>query len=117
VTTESFFSALAVGVFFASRRLGVLALSYVVLCIIGPRVYLGWHWPTDVLAGFLLGIAFAAGAIIPAYRDFVWRWVEEAWRSYPGISAGALFLLSYEITDLFDAPLEILFTVFKHKSF
>ncbi len=111
------FAALAVGVFFASRRLGVLALGYVVLCIIGPRVYLGWHWPTDVLAGVLLGIAFAAGAIIPAYRDFVWRCVEKAWRSYPGISAGALFLLSYEITDLFDAPLQILFTVFKHKGF
>jgi undecaprenyl-diphosphatase len=111
------FAALAVGVFFASRRLGVLALSYVLLCIVGPRVYLGWHWPTDVLVGVLLGIAFAAGAIIPAYRNFVWRWVEKAWRSYPGISAGALFLLSYEITDLFDAPLQILFTLIKHKSF
>jgi hypothetical protein len=33
------------------------------------------------------------------------------------VAAGSLFLLSYEITDLFDAPLEILFTVFKHKSF
>jgi len=111
------FAALAAGVFFASRRLGVLALGYVALCIVGPRVYLGWHWPSDVLVGVLLGIAFAAGAMIPAYRNFVWRWVEKAWRSYPGISAGALFLLSYEITDLFDAPLEILFTLIKHKSF
>ncbi len=106
------FAALAVGVFFASRRLGVLAISYVLFFILGPRMYLGWHWPTDLLVGALLGMAFAAGATIPAYRDFVWRWLEKAWRSYPGLCAGALFVLSYEITDLFDAPLAVLFALF-----
>jgi undecaprenyl-diphosphatase len=109
------FVALAVGVFFASRRLGLLALTYTALCIIGPRVYLGWHWPTDVLAGSLLGAAFAAGAIIPAYREFVWRWAEKAWRFSPGIVAGCGFLLCYEITDLFDAPITILMLLLKHK--
>jgi membrane-associated phospholipid phosphatase len=109
------FAALAVGVLFASRRLGVLALTYTALCIIGPRVYLGWHWPTDVLAGALLGAAFAAGAIIPAYREFVWRWAEKAWRFKPGMVAGFVFLLCYEITDLFDAPITILMLLIKHK--
>jgi membrane-associated phospholipid phosphatase len=109
------FMTLAVGIFFASRRLGILALGYVVLFIMAPRVYLGWHWPTDVLSGAVLGLAFAAVATIPAYRNFVWRWVEKAWQSYPGAFAGAMFLLSYEITDLFDAPIQILSMLFKHK--
>jgi len=109
------FVALAVGVLFASRRLGLAALTYSALCIIGPRVYLGWHWPTDVLAGALLGAAFAAGAIIPAYREFVWRWAEKAWHWKPGIVAGCLFLLCYEITDLFDAPISILMLLVKHR--
>jgi undecaprenyl-diphosphatase len=109
------FVALAVGVFLASRRLGLLALAYTVLFIIGPRVYLGWHWPTDVLAGSLLGAAFAAGALIPAYREFVWRWVEKAWRFSPGIFAGCIFVFCYETTDLFDAPITILLLLLKHK--
>ena len=109
------FVALAVGVFFASRRLGWLALTYTALCIMGPRVYLGWHWPTDVLAGALLGAAFAAGAIIPAYRKFVWRWAGKAWEFKPGLVAGAVFLICYEITDLFDAPISILMLLVKHK--
>lgn len=80
-------------------------------------IYLGWHWPTDVLMGSVIGVAFASVATIPAYRNFVWRWVEKAWQSYPGILAGAMFLLSCEITERFDAPIQLMFALFKHKRF
>jgi hypothetical protein len=78
-------------------------------------VYLGWHWPSDVLAGALLGAAFAAGAIVPAYGKFVWRWAGKAWEFKPGLVAGCVFLICYEITDLFDAPISILMLLVKHK--
>jgi membrane-associated phospholipid phosphatase len=44
--------------FLASWRLGVLAILYGSLVAVG-RVYVGRHWPSDVLAGLVLGTLFA----------------------------------------------------------
>jgi undecaprenyl-diphosphatase len=108
------FTALAVGIFFASRRLGIFALTYTVLLIDGPRLLLGIHWPTDILAGAALGVAFASVASFATYRDFVWSWVERWRKSYPGIFAASMFLLCYEITDLFTTPLTLAHLLLQH---
>lgn len=47
--------ALAVGILLISRRVGLLVLAYVVLFICIPRIYLGIHNPTDLIAGGILG--------------------------------------------------------------
>lgn len=46
------------------RRLLVLTLPFLVLMIGYSRIYLGYHWPTDVLAGFAAGgFMVLAGAV------------------------------------------------------
>lgn len=51
--------AVVAGLLFSSRRLGWLAVALAVL-MAGARVYVGVHYPADVLAGLTLGGGIAA---------------------------------------------------------
>lgn len=51
--------ALATSIFLIHRGWGVLALLHTVVLICLPRVYLSFHYPTDVAAGGLVGIVAA----------------------------------------------------------
>ena len=55
--------AVAVGVLLVSRRLGLLAVAAALLLAAG-RVYVGAHFPLDVLAGLLLGAAVEATLVL-----------------------------------------------------
>jgi undecaprenyl-diphosphatase len=54
--STSVYTAVASGIVSLRRRTG-LVLGLVAVCLVGlPRVYVGGHYPTDVGAGFLIGI-------------------------------------------------------------
>jgi undecaprenyl-diphosphatase len=55
---------------FVSRRLGACAIGYAALISI-PRIYLGFHYPTDILGGALLGAGVAALSQIASLRKTV----------------------------------------------
>jgi undecaprenyl-diphosphatase len=97
------FFALAMSIFFVWRAAGIVALSYVFLVIAMPRLYLGFHYPTDILGGALIGIvlAFVARAKLSCgwVGRFLMPWLERS----PGSFYGCLFILTFQIATLFQS--------------
>lgn len=57
-----------------SARIWVIALAGLIAVAVGiSRVYLGVHFPTDVVAGWCAGTAWAIGCVA-CERWIVWRW-------------------------------------------
>lgn len=102
------FFTLAASIFLVSRRVGILALCYTFFIICLPRVYLGIHHPTDILAGALIGFAIASLSTISALRDSLTRrgllWLQKS----PGAFYAFLFLITLQIATLFDPAREII---------
>jgi undecaprenyl-diphosphatase len=92
------FTGLASGIGYFAKRIGALAMAYVLVLICLPRLYLGFHYPTDIVAGALLGI----GSVMLMQRSWIgWALVQPIWQlalRSPGLFYAGLFLLSFEIT-------------------
>jgi undecaprenyl-diphosphatase len=97
------FFALATAIFLAWRAAGIVAFFHVVLFICLPRVYLGFHYPTDILAGAAIGITIAWVASIDAVRKtlarFAMPWLERS----PSTFYACLFILTFQIATLFES--------------
>ncbi|HVI97402.1 MAG TPA: phosphatase PAP2 family protein [Anaeromyxobacter sp.] len=96
------YSMLATGIWFASRRLGWIAIIHVAVFVLLPRVYLGLHWPTDILVGVALGVSFAHLARYLWLRTTIGRWGQALFVKMPGAFHAGLFVLSYLLTTHFD---------------
>lgn len=93
--------ALAVGLVFINRKAGIIALLYGTVLIALPRVYLGLHYPTDVIMGAILGIAIAIPANIFLARNRLTQAIVDLSYTRPGLFYPIFFLFSYQIADMF----------------
>jgi undecaprenyl-diphosphatase len=98
----SLFFALATGFWFLSRRTAVAAFLYTAVVICVPRICLGLHYPSDLLAGMCIGAGSAWLVNGTRLRGAVARpalaWAEK----YPALFYTGFFLFSYLLATLFD---------------
>ncbi len=96
------FFALATTIFLVSRRMGLLMFIYVLVFICIPRVYLGYHWATDIIAGGLIGAGSALLCCQSQVRKIInfpahWLFTRNSPLFYT-----LFFLLTYQVITLFD---------------
>jgi undecaprenyl-diphosphatase len=98
------FISLATGLFLVSRKIGLIAFAYVLLVILFPRIYLGYHWPSDIIAGGILGAGITTFFIKSEWIiNLISKFTMPVLNKRPALFYAILFLVTYQIADMFDA--------------
>lgn len=95
------FFALATGILMVSRRAGWFGVFWATFVVCLPRLYFGEHWPTDILAGSVIGISSIQLLRIPAVRQPLRRLTLQWYQSNPPLFFSVLFIWSCETINLF----------------
>jgi undecaprenyl-diphosphatase len=100
--------ALATGIFLINRRLGVLAYLHATIVVCLPRVYLSFHYPSDILAGMILGttvtwIVMRKNLLQPLIDKFLY--IEN---NYPATFYILLLISYFQIATMFHSLREFI---------
>ena len=100
--TATYFCALAFGFIVLFPRLKVPIVLYTAAWICFPRVYLGYHYASDVVAGAVIGVAVVWAVLRAEWLQsaFVPRVVAFA-DSRPHVFYAAAFLITFEMAAIF----------------
>jgi undecaprenyl-diphosphatase len=97
------FFGLSAGLFFISRKAGAFAIIYTTLFIAFPRIYLGLHYPTDIIAGAVVGISIVVLSNILLVKSKSLESITNWSHSNPSFFYSLFFLFSFQIADMFDS--------------
>ena len=101
------FMGLATGVIAIAPFLGSLLILHAVAVVLLPRVYLGLHWPSDLVVGGAFGAVMAWMATRGMVRDAIGK-PTLAWeRRHPSSFYAVAFLLTWQLAALFDPLVDL----------
>ena len=101
------FYSLATGFYLLSKRAGIAAFIYTTAFIALPRIYLGLHYPSDIVCGATIGIVGTWLANRPIIKEKIAPSVFEVENRQPGIFYAVMFLISLQIATLFKEAREL----------
>jgi undecaprenyl-diphosphatase len=94
------FFALATGVWLVSRRAGLFSFLWVFFIIAFPRLYLGLHYFSDLLAGALLGICCTALCVSWIGKSRVLERIANLSQKRPALIYPAFCLGAHQIANM-----------------
>ncbi len=107
------FFSLSTGLWMIDRRFGAFGFIWSLLIIDLPRIYLGIHYPSDVIAGAALGILCMIGCMrlpLEGCAELVLAWGERHRAMFYLIA----FIVIDQLGHLFDDIRDVAATFFKH---
>jgi membrane-associated phospholipid phosphatase len=109
------FFSLSTGLWMIDRRIGVFCFIWSALVIDLPRVYLGIHYPSDVVAGAALGVLCMIGWMrlpLGKFADHALAWGGR----HRAIFYWLAFMVVEQVARLFDDIRDVVGTSLKHLS-
>lgn len=95
------FFALATAVFFVHRKAGTFLYLHAILCVALPRLFLGVHYPSDLLVGAFIGVGFAYSAKWRRFRSLIIGPALRLRRASPGLFYAGFFFLTEQTSELY----------------
>jgi undecaprenyl-diphosphatase len=101
------FFCLATCLWMIARPLGIMGFLHAVLVVSLPRIYVGYHYPTDILAGAIIGIGAAyvckLAPITHRVTRSTLRWID----NHSTMACAVAFLCTFEVAELFESLLNM----------
>lgn len=100
--SATFAAGVATVIFYMSWRLGIVALTWAIVVVCLPRLYIGYHYPSDILAGLAIGCSVALLCMrFPLTGRFIEVRVEHWANAHQLATSLVLFGIARELIGVF----------------
>jgi membrane-associated phospholipid phosphatase len=100
------FFAVSTTIWRFSRPLGAACYAWSIFVVCIPRIYAGYHYASDIIAGAALGV-FTALVVARPLQIWLMPWIADVERKYTAVFYSMFFVLSYEFMTMFDEAREV----------